>query len=239
MIVDKDWNRDSELRWISGIIWTTLKKSDPNNRSFHPILKHELVSSCDQVFIERLRKNAAGLKMAFWKDHFEHHALNQYSEIKGTILDFGCGSGHSTILLARNGYVIHGIDMSPIGISIAKNLMKLENESTQKRVSFSITDVLKQTPKTHQLHFDSIWSSHVFEHILDPAPILKGLKKWVKKGAYILISVPYGDAYDDPGHVHHFWSASQIRDHFKNEMKICKIDIDKQNHVIRVLGQLS
>jgi 2-polyprenyl-3-methyl-5-hydroxy-6-metoxy-1,4-benzoquinol methylase len=232
----KKYMLDPEIRRISAIIMNTPRVYNSNHKAFYPIYKHELIECCDRVFIDRLRTNPISLKMSFWKDHFELKAVAKYPEIKGSILDFGCGSGHSDIYLAREEKTIHGIDLSPIGIAIGNHLRSLESEEVRKRVSFSIADVTIHQPPG-ELLFDSVWSSHVFEHIMDPKPVLFGLRNWVKRGAYFLISVPLGNAYDDPGHFHHFWDAEQVKKHFETSIDVVKIDVDKNDQVFRILCQ--
>jgi len=224
---------DPELKVIRSIIINTTKAYDPKRKDFCDIYRSKLMAECDQVFIERLKKNPSALKMSFWKDHFEIKALKNYPEISGVILDFGCGSGHSDIYLARKGKRVHGIDMSPVGIAIAGYLRSLESTEVKKRLTFSVNDVTCDKPEG--LLFDSVWSSHVFEHIPDPDPVLAGLRNWVKKGAYLLIIVPLGFAYDDPGHVHHFFNAEQLKTHLKNFVKVVRVDVHEKDRVLRAL----
>jgi SAM-dependent methyltransferase len=53
------------------------------------------------------------------------------------ILDAGCGTGRYAIELARRGYVVHGVDLSPDLIDIARRAM----EDSTGRVSFSVGDI--------------------------------------------------------------------------------------------------
>jgi SAM-dependent methyltransferase len=188
---------------------------------------------CDEVFVQRLLKNPKALKLSFWEDHFEWKSLRDYPEIEGRILDFGCGSGHSDIFLARNGYTIHGVDLSSIGIRIASYLRQRENITVQGRLHFSVADVTNSLPETER--YDAIWSAHVFEHIADPGPVLQGLRHWVKLGAYLLVSVPYGNAYDDPGHVNHFYSPEELVNYLEGHVTVLKIDVSTQFNVLRAL----
>jgi len=194
----------------------------------------EMMTACDQIFINRLKTQPKALTMAFWEKHFEWKELVRYPSICGSVLDFGCGSGHSDVLLARHGMTIHGIDLSPIGIAIADYFRGRENPSVQDRVSFSVGDVTQERPEGATL-YDSAWSSHVFEHISDPAPIFRGLRNWLKPGARMLISVPLGTAYDDPGHVNHFYSAAELKSFLNSYIDVNTIDICQEYQVIRAV----
>jgi radical SAM superfamily enzyme YgiQ (UPF0313 family)/SAM-dependent methyltransferase len=187
----------------------------------------------DNIFIERLKVFPQALKMSFWKDHFEWKSINDYPEIKGKILDFGCGSGHLDILLARNGRVVHGIDLSYIGISIANYLKEKEREDVRNRLSFTVTDVTRDLPKGEL--FDSAWSAHVFEHIVYPGPILTGMREWLKPQAYLLISVPLGYAYDDPSHVNHFFNEKDLISYLNGYIKVERINVSEEYNVLRAL----
>lgn len=215
---------------------------DPELRSIRKVIERTLASSAlpihlqdglDNIFKKRLETHARALKMSFWEDHFEWKSLVDYPEISGTILDFGCGSGHLDVMLARNGKRVHGIDLNTVGIGIAEHLKTKEDDAVKKRLSFRVVDITKELPDGER--FDSAWSAHVFEHIADPAPIFDGLVKWLKQGAYMLISVPLGYAYDDPGHVNHFKNADQLKKYLSNYVDITRIDISEQYQVIKAL----
>lgn len=223
----KNWllvRTDPELRDIVKIIKETSRHND----------QRDLISiECDKVFQERLKVNPRALKMDFWEQHFELDSIRCFEEITGRVLDFGCGSGHLDVLLARRGMTVHGIDLSPIGINIANKLREREAQDIQNLVSFAVADVISQKPSGEL--FDSAWSAHVIEHIVDPAPVLKGLQNWVKPGGHLLISVPLGNAYDDPGHVNHFFSAHDLFEFLNPHIKVIKLVENHEFFVIRAL----
>jgi 2-polyprenyl-3-methyl-5-hydroxy-6-metoxy-1,4-benzoquinol methylase len=219
---------DPELRVISRIIKEGEKRVD---------LVDEFTRESNKVFLRRLDVFPQAFKMSFWENHFELKSFNDYLEIGGKMLDFGCGSGHLDIMLARSGRTVQGIDLSPIGISIANYFKSKEDGSVQARLGFSIADVINDRP-TGEL-FDSAWSAHVFEHISDPAPVLNGLRNWLKPGAYLLISVPLGNAYDDPGHVNHFANIQELAAYLNVNVTIVRMDISTEYQVIRALCRMA
>jgi 2-polyprenyl-3-methyl-5-hydroxy-6-metoxy-1,4-benzoquinol methylase len=219
---------------------------DPEIRAIRAIIKDAYpslsdkslsVEICDEVFIQRLTRNPEALKMSFWENHFEWRSLGDYPQIQGRLIDFGCGSGHLDVMLARNGWTVHGIDLSPIGIRIANYLKSKEDKLVQARLSFDAMDISRG--RADGLIYDSAWSAHVFEHIADPAPVLKGLHNWLKPGAYLLISVPLGNAYDDPGHVNHFFSTQELATYLNGKVTIERMDVSSEYQVIRALCKIA
>lgn len=218
--------------FIKKLLW---EKTDTEIKSIEQIIKEVPDSSgeCNQVFIDRLQKNREALKMSFWEEHFEWKSLGMYPELKGRILDFGCGSGHMDVILARNGSTVHGIDLSPIGINIANHLRSSESDEVKKRLSFQLADVTIERPNDQQ--FDAAWACHVFEHIKDPQPVICGLREWLRPGAFMLISVPLGYAYDDPGHVIHFEDERHLIEYLQRYVSVQRVDICSQDCVLRAL----
>ena len=190
-------------------------------------------AECDAVFLQRLETNPLALRTSYWEGHFEWQAVGKWPELDGRLLDFGCGSGHSDIMLARAGRSVHGVDGSPIGIAIARFAAAREAPAVAARLSFSCADVTKSGPPDGR--FAAVWSSHVFEHIADPGPALRGLAGWVTPGASLLISVPLGHAYDDPGHVNHFEDGEALRAYLQPHLAVTRIEIDAPFRVIRAL----
>jgi 2-polyprenyl-3-methyl-5-hydroxy-6-metoxy-1,4-benzoquinol methylase len=189
---------------------------------------------CDRVFVDRLESNPVALRLAAWEDHFEWHALlERYPQLAGHLLDFGCGSGHSDVLLARRGRHIHGVDLSPMGIAIAEYYRSREPAEVRERLSFELRDIT--LPNDTGRLFDSCWSSHVFEHIADPGPLLAGLRRHLKPDAPILVSVPFENAFDDPGHVNHFYSAAELAAFLAPHLAVERVDIDRDHGVARAL----
>lgn len=226
------------MRWLKNrlLVWT-----DPEVRAIAKVIREVSAhgsadpasAECDKVFQERLKVFPAALKMEFWERHFELDGLQLFPEIGGRLLDFGCGSGHLDVGLARRGYTVYGIDLSRVGIAIADLLRLLESEEIRSRLSFALVNVVSAVPEGPL--FDSCWSAHVFEHIADPGPVLNGLRRWVKPDGYLLVSVPFGNAYDDPGHVNHFYSEEELEAFLKRHVEVSRVLVDQKHQVLRAL----
>jgi 2-polyprenyl-3-methyl-5-hydroxy-6-metoxy-1,4-benzoquinol methylase len=199
-------------------------------------LSNPEMKECDTVFIDRLHKHSSALKLSFWEQHFEwKDLLNDYPQLSGLIMDFGCGSGHQDVFLARNGKYIYGVDLSPIGINIANYCLEKEMNAVKSNLKFELLDITAE--KTNNICVDSVWSSHVFEHISNPKLIIEGIRQYVKPQGLMLISVPLGNAYDDPGHVNHFYTRDDLHNFLSPFINIIKIDENLENHVLRAVCQ--
>jgi SAM-dependent methyltransferase len=205
---------------------------DPELRTIRRIIRRNR-DVPDSIFSRRLERLPFSLKLSYWENHFEWKSALSYPEIAGRILDFGCGSGHADIFLARNGRVVYGVDVNPVGIEIARFFRSRECEDVRRNLRFEVKDV---TSDRCMDPCDSVWASHVFEHIRDPEPIFRGLRNWVRTGAHILISVPLGDSYDDSDHVHHWKDQEEAENHFRKYIRIAKTDLSHEHQVVRVLG---
>lgn len=189
----------------------------------------------NSMYIERLMKYPEFFTMSYWIDHFEYKYFLKSKYITGKILDFGCGSGHMDVIMGRYGKNIHGIDLSTMAIEIADYVKDNESKEVQNLVSFEMGDVTND-PKVFN-EFDSCMSTHVFEHIKDPGPIIDGIRKRMKPGAYMLTSVPLGYAYDDTDHVNHFMDEHEMKSYFSPYVDVVDIDIDYRWKVIRTLSK--
>jgi 2-polyprenyl-3-methyl-5-hydroxy-6-metoxy-1,4-benzoquinol methylase len=77
------------------------------------------------------------------------------------ILDAGCGTGRYAIELARRGYVVHGIDLSPDLIEVAMSA----NREVHRRVSFAVGNIAHLSPS----RYAAILCRGVLNDIVDDA----------------------------------------------------------------------
>lgn len=114
--------------------------------------------------------------------------LKKYLKKNQEILDLACGYGRFTIPLAKQGYTIQGIDISPNLIAKAKKTAKREGLT----LKFQIGDMRKLPYKENS--FDSIicmWSA--FTELLNDKDQIKSLKEMLrvlKKGGFALLEMP-------------------------------------------------
>ncbi|MFQ6020594.1 MAG: class I SAM-dependent methyltransferase [Candidatus Aenigmatarchaeota archaeon] len=98
------------------------------------------------------------------------------------ILDIGCGGGQESIILAKKGAIVTGIDFSKKQIEFAKKLAKKE----KVKVNFLIKNIerLDMFPKNS---FDIVYSSYALQYIENLKRVFKEVYKILKpKGIFIL-----------------------------------------------------
>ena len=86
------------------------------------------------------------------------------------VADLGCGTGTLSVLLAEEGYDVHGLDLSPemIDRAVAKAAA-----TPDLPVSFAVGDASE--PDLPEGRFDVVLSRHVLWALPDPAA---GLRRW-------------------------------------------------------------
>jgi SAM-dependent methyltransferase len=107
-------------------------------------------------------------------------ALERDGQIRGRVLDAGCGSGEHTILLTELGYDVRGIDSSERAIEQARV------NAAHRRVAaaFTVADALHLSGEPQ---YDSVIDSALF-HIFDSADrarYIRSLHTACRAGAYV------------------------------------------------------
>jgi ubiquinone/menaquinone biosynthesis C-methylase UbiE len=107
--------------------------------------------------------------------------LIELAEIKETdkLIEVGCGAGH--ILERVSAGILHGIDISDIQIERAK-------ERLGKNVEL-IKAPGEKIPYEDN-YFDKILCSEVIEHVLDPDPLLREMRRVLKPDGILSLSIP-------------------------------------------------
>lgn len=88
------------------------------------------------------------------------------------VADLGCGTGTLSVLLAEEGYDVHGLDLSPEMITRART-KAAATPTARGSLSFDIGDA--STPDLPAGTFDVVLSRHVLWALPDP---LAGLRRW-------------------------------------------------------------
>ena len=142
---------------------------------------------------EYQRRKASGLRG--WDDdedeieklRDEVLSMVNSAEIKtGSLgLDLGCGAGNVAIFLAKNGYKMHGVDISKTAIQWA------EETALQNRVDiqFKTMDITKDISSLDK-KYDFIVDSHCLHCIIgdDRKKLLNNIKAILKKDGFVIIS---------------------------------------------------
>ncbi len=94
----------------------------------------------------------------------------------GNALDLACGLGHNAIWLAQQGWSVTGIDISPVGLSLAANLA---NEAGSGPINWIAADLetFELPPSTYDLivvcrYLDRTWIPRQIERALRTGGLL-------------------------------------------------------------------
>lgn len=86
--------------------------------------------STDYELVYRAQKDALGKPSKVVIDHFTNQPHDG-----GSVLDVGCGQGRDALFLARKGYKVTGVDISPTGIADLLTAAKAEKLSVNGHVA--------------------------------------------------------------------------------------------------------
>src|SRR5260370_1364226 len=103
------------------------------------------------------------------------------------VLDVGCGEGTNSILLAKLGAAVTGIDISPKSIEIAGKRAEINQVDGSCRFVCSPLE----TAELESHAFDIIWADAILHHIIPELPLVLGkLTQWAKPDALMVFSEP-------------------------------------------------
>lgn len=142
-------------------------------------------------------------------------ALSRRTEA-GEVLEVGCGEGHLSAILARDGRRVRGVDISPSVIEQARS--NPDNRAHGAR--FEVASVYDLSPDTDGAEL--VVCCEVLEHLEDPDAALAVLARLARP--HLLVSVPrepiwrvlnmargryLADLGNTPGHLQH-WSQRRF-----------------------------
>ena len=113
------------------------------------------------------------------------------SQIVGTdVLDVGCSEGVLSILAAREGYSVTGIDLNSDAIQYARDLADQESAEVRERVDFKIVDLA--SVGDGKPVFDTVLAGEVIEHVLAPERLMQLCATVLKPDGVLVITTPFG-----------------------------------------------
>lgn len=100
----------------------------------------------------------------------------------GRMLDVGCGTGLFAESLKANG-----LAKEVWGVEISADVGKVAAAKLDKVLVGDIADLMCEFPLAS---FDAVYFNDSLEHMVDPFTVLRDIKKYVKPGGFILVSLP-------------------------------------------------
>lgn len=98
----------------------------------------------------------------------------------GKILDLGCGTGDTLVLLKKLGWDVYGMDIDKNAISTGR----------KRRLNNLKLGAYRDLDKYPDNYFDAIRLYHVIEHLDDPSLCLSLIRKKLKKGGELIMGTP-------------------------------------------------
>ncbi|WP_153463373.1 methyltransferase domain-containing protein [Sediminibacillus terrae] len=107
-----------------------------------------------------------------------------------SILDVGCSQGITSILLAREGKKVLGIDLLKESIEHAEDLLSDEAQTTIENVDFKIANFMNYD--FGEKKYDTIIFGEILEHIADPHRFINRASTLLREDGRIIVTVPFG-----------------------------------------------
>jgi ubiquinone/menaquinone biosynthesis C-methylase UbiE len=162
---------------------------------------------------ERFMPGYGGTQIRY--EHMHRYAIaHELCKGKRT-LDYGCGEGYGTAILAKNASSVVGVDVDPEAIKHSKDLYADFSNATFQRLESSLLPFPDG-------HFDFITCFEVIEHVTNQEEILSELSRVLSPTGTLLISTPnkaeYSDLnnYSNEFHVKEFY-IDEFRSFLKSE----------------------
>ena len=144
------------------------------------------------------------LEGEWWRDHTaadERFFARMPAELSfegRSVLDYGCGAGHTCVLMARRGARrVLGVDVQ--GVSFAQKQIQTHYPELADRIE------LRQIESADDIgdeRFDVVLSKNTFEHVIDPDRYVEDMTRLLAPGGDLAIG--FGGLWKSPygGHVH-------------------------------------
>ena len=127
------------------------------------------------------------------------------------LLDVGCAEGHFLWLARQAGFEVTGLDINPVSLAIAKEVFGIPSvyESSVEQLAERFPGVL----------YDAVSLFEVLEHTADPFQTLCSIRRVLRPGGSLILSVPgYGrwpalfhPVVDAPPHHLTLWTEEALR----------------------------
>lgn len=112
------------------------------------------------------------------------------SQARGRVLDVGCSQGIASILCAREGLFVVGIDNEDDRLAYANADRDREPSDVRARLSFALADA--SDLQFADGSFDTVLFGEVLEHLADPVPVLEEIARVAKPDGVIALTTPFG-----------------------------------------------
>ena len=121
------------------------------------------------------------------------------------VIDIGCSKGIASILLARRGFEVVGVDFDEERIEYANADREKESPETQERLSFICGDIYDVDLPEHAFH--TVIMGEFLEHQARPDKAITRAYELLVNNGKLIVTVPFG-LFIHPDHKQTFYMAS-------------------------------
>jgi ubiquinone/menaquinone biosynthesis C-methylase UbiE len=104
-----------------------------------------------------------------------------------TVADLGCGTGTLTLLLARAGHQVHGVDFSAGMLAVARSKADAQTKADGKRLPAAFTLADAAAPPLAATVFDVVICRHVLWALADPSAALEAWTRLLNPTGQLLL----------------------------------------------------
>nr|VFK64644.1 MAG: 2-polyprenyl-3-methyl-5-hydroxy-6-metoxy-1,4-benzoquinol methylase [Candidatus Kentron sp. UNK]VFK71163.1 MAG: 2-polyprenyl-3-methyl-5-hydroxy-6-metoxy-1,4-benzoquinol methylase [Candidatus Kentron sp. UNK] len=94
---------------------------------------------------------------------WDGYVVNKVSQAAAQVLELGCGTGTTSITVARAGFDVRGTDISPRMIELARQRSSKELDAVRNRMEWAVADMCEVDPKASGCHV----VTSAFGHLLN------------------------------------------------------------------------
>lgn len=105
--------------------------------------------------------------------------FTKYVPVKGKYMDIGCGSGSVLYFAKKSGWIVKGLELSPVFTEYVKNTLNIDVD---------LADFLKYEDSEGQ--YDLVSLRHVLEHLPDSILAMNKISGLLKKNGYAHFEFP-------------------------------------------------
>ncbi len=122
-------------------------------------------------------------------------------------LDLGCSQGIASLLLAREGHEVVGVDIDPEAIAYAQRCIADLPEGSRRCVTFQLID--PGPLPFEDASFDTVLLGEILEHQTRPETLIAEAGRVLSPGGRLVITTPFG-LHPHPEHVRTFYLSDFV-----------------------------
>jgi len=145
--------------------------------------------------------------------------------VPGSVVDVGCGQGSLAIRLARAGFQVNGVDVSPEALRLART------NAAESGVQIEWAEGFAERLPFADKSFDYLTCAHTLEHVKDLDAVVREFKRVTRKTIAVLTPQQSFKMYMDNYHTQFFDRKEKLVDAFGLKRYQChEIDCGDHSH---------